>query len=157
MKYWKSIVFAFLLVAASACTQQQIDALKAVGIPINAEQEAFLLSLPNEPPAPVDGDCESWRPLFDKYDLPFDLFRPMMWRESNCTNAHTYNQRTRDDSWGVLQVNTWHMRQAWADAGFPVSYISTPEGGVAAVAFLYSHCGLGPWTKPYSCSGGWPL
>lgn len=109
-------------------------------------------------PTPVDYDCESWRPLLEKYDMPFDRFRPIMWRESNCTNAFNYNTRTRDDSLGVLQTNRWGAMAAVYDRnGIDRAFHSTHEGGVAAAALLYHSCGtLGPWTKPYSCPGGWP-
>ena len=114
-------------------------------------------------PAPVNGDCESWRPLFDKYGLPFDKFQPIMWRESRCSHVRYYNRRTRDDSIGVLQVNRWGLDRKWTAAGFPRWFHDTPDGGVAAAAFLYHACnrkangGMGPWTRPYRCPGGWPL
>jgi hypothetical protein len=115
-------------------------------------------------PQPVKGDCESWRPLLEKYGLPFDRLRPIMWRESRCSHARNYNRRTRDDSFGVLQINRWgSLDRKWTAAGFPRWFMDTPEGGVAAAAFLYHACnrrgngGLGPWTRPYRCRGGWPL
>ena len=109
-------------------------------------------------PDPVDFDCESWRPLLEKYDMPFGLFKPIMFRESRCTNARNYSTRTRDDSYGVLQTNRWGSMAAVYDRNdIDRSFHATPEGGVAAAALLYHSCGtLGPWTKPYSCPGGWP-
>ena len=109
-------------------------------------------------PDPVAGDCESWRPLLEKYDMPFWLFRPIMWRESRCSNARNYNPRTRDDSFGVLQTNRWGGMGAVYDRNdIDRSFHATAEGGVAAAALLFHSCGsLGPWTPPYSCPGGWP-
>lgn len=109
-------------------------------------------------PEPVDFDCESWRPLLEKYDMPFGLFRPIMFRESRCSNVRNYSTRTRDDSYGVLQTNRWGSMAAVYDRnGIDRSFHATPEGGVAAAALLYHSCGtLGPWTPPYSCPGGWP-
>lgn len=113
---------------------------------------------PPEPPSPVDGDCESWRHLLDEYGIPFDQARPVMWRESRCSMAHNYNARTRDDSWGPFQVNRWgNLGPAWDAKGFSAGYMSTPRGSVHAASVYYHACGWGPWTKPYSCPGGWPL
>lgn len=111
-----------------------------------------------EVPEPVDFDCESWRPLLEKYDMPFGLFKPIMLRESRCSNARNYSTRTRDDSYGVLQTNRWGRMAAVYDRnGIDRAFHATPEGGVASAALLYHSCGtLGPWTKPYSCPGGWP-
>lgn len=104
-------------------------------------------------PAPVDWDCESWKPLLAKYEMPYDLFRPIMYRESRCTNARNYNPRTRDDSYGVLQVNRYGALDAgWNSVGISRSYMATPEGAVHAASMLYHSCeSLGPWTRPYSC------
>jgi hypothetical protein len=107
-------------------------------------------------PLPVDGDCESWRPLLDKYGIPFDEALPRMVRESHCTNAHNWNPDTGDDSYGPLQVNLAGRHRWWSDRGFPVWFVETPEGAIAAAAFLWHACNWGPWTKPYSCWGRWP-
>ena len=79
--------------------------------------------------------------------------RPIMYRESRCTNARNYNPRTRDDSYGVLQVNRYGALDAgWNSVGISRSYMATPEGAVHAASMLYHSCeSLGPWTKPYSC------
>ena len=109
------------------------------------------------PPDPVAGNCESWRPLLEKYNLDLDVLRPIMWRESRCTNAKNFNSRTRDDSLGVLQTNRWgSMAGIYDRNGIDRAFHETAEGGVAAAALLYHSCGLGPWTKPYKCPGGWP-
>ena len=113
---------------------------------------------PPAPVAPRDFDCESWRPLLEHFGLPYDRLRPIMWRESRCSQAHNYNPRTRDDSYGPFQVNIYgSLSRAWADAGFPREYLATPYGAVHAAALLYHACGTGPWVRPYGCPGGWPL
>jgi hypothetical protein len=106
-------------------------------------------------PAPVSGVCESWRPLFDAYRIPFDEALPYIQRESSCKiGAHNGNSGTRDDSFGPLQVNRYGDLAAWWDeGGYTVEVMSTPEGAVAAAAVLYHSCGWGPWTKPYHCDG----
>jgi len=106
---------------------------------------------------PVDGDCESWRPLFDLVGLPYDKFQPIMWRESRCTNVHTYSKRYRDDSYGPLQVNRWSTAKGWDNLGYTQEVMATPVGALQAAKVLYDRCGMGPWTKPYRCPGGWPL
>jgi len=109
---------------------------------------------PTQPvPPPTDWDCASWKPLLAKYGMPYELFRPVMYRESRCTNAHNYNRRTRDDSYGPLQVNRYGSLDAgWNSVGISRSYMATPEGAVHAASMLYHSCGsLGPWTRPYSC------
>jgi hypothetical protein len=112
------------------------------------------------PPArpPVDGDCESWRPLLTKYGIPYDTAARIMARESGCSMAVNYNPATRDDSLCAFQLNRWGaLDAAWTAAGFPRSYMATPEGCVDAAALYYHACGWGPWIKPYDCPGGWPL
>lgn len=104
-------------------------------------------------PMPIDWDCASWKPLLAKYEMPYELFKPIMYRESRCTNARNENRRTRDDSYGPLQVNRYGSLDAgWDSVGISRSYMATPEGAVHAASMLYHSCeSLGPWTKPYSC------
>jgi len=110
-------------------------------------------------PNPIDGDCESWIPLLNKYGIPYSKqVANVMYRESRCSFLHNYNRKTKDDSWGPFQVNLYgKMAKAYESAGFPYEYVATVEGSIAVAAFLYKACGLGPWTRPYSCKGGWPL
>lgn len=112
-----------------------------------------------DPPEPVDGDCESWRPLLAEFGIPYAEARPVMWRESRCSMAHNYNPSTGDDSWGPLQVNRWGgLGPAWDAKGLSAGYMATPRGSVHAASIYYHACGWGPWTKPYDCwGGGWPL
>lgn len=111
------------------------------------------------PTIPVDGDCESWKPLLAKYGIPYDEARPRMVRESNCSNARNYSPASRDDSYGVLQVNRWGSAMArwWNSGGFTAEVMATPEGAVAAAAVLFHHvCGWSSWTPPYSCNDRFP-
>lgn len=106
------------------------------------------------PPEPVDGVCESWRPLFVGFGLPWSVFRPIMWRESRCTNAHADRPSTGDDSFGPLQVNRYGRLAAhWDELGFDEAYMATPRGAVHAAGNLHRVCGVHPWTD-YEC--GWP-
>jgi len=127
-------------------------------VPMVSQCDAVVTMSVPEVAAPVDGDCESWRPLFDSVGLPFDDLAPIMWRESRCTNVHSWSRKWRDDSYGALQVNRWgRIGRKWDQAGFTAEVMATPEGALRAAKLLYDRCGLGPWTKPYRCPKGWPL
>lgn len=64
------------------------------------------------------------------------------------------NSRTRDASYGPLQVNRYGSLAAWWDAGgYTLDVMSTPEGAVAAAAVLFHSCGWMPWQPPYGCDG----
>lgn len=107
-------------------------------------------------PMPIDYNCESWRPIFEKYDLPFDSFRYIIFRESRCSYQINLNRRTGDESYGPLQVNRIGSLGRWWDSGgYTIDVFLTVEGSVAAAGVLYKMCGLGPWTKPYSCNGSY--
>lgn len=105
----------------------------------------------------VSGDCESWRPLLDKYGIPFDEAVPIMRREAGCrVGAHNGNSGTADDSYGPFQVNRFGSLAAWWDSGgYTAAVMATPEGAVAATAVLYRACGWGPWDRSsgYPCRG----
>lgn len=110
--------------------------------------------VPSGPPPPTDGDCASWRPLLDRYGIPYDQAVPIMRRESHCSMAHNYNRATGDDSWGPFQVNRWGRLAAWWDSGgYTADVMATPAGAVAAAAVLYHSCRWAPWVKPYGCDG----
>lgn len=105
---------------------------------------------PPGPPQPVDGDCASWRPLLEFYRLPWDTFRPILWRESRCTNAHASD--SDDESHGGLQVNRiGNLGAAWDSLGFDHAYMHTATGAIHAAGVLYERCGLGPWIRQYRC------
>jgi hypothetical protein len=126
-----------------------------------AERGDRYQATPTAPPptVPTDGDCNSWLPLLAKYGITDTATAiAVMTRESRCSNAHNHNSSTRDHSHGPFQVNIYgSLAAAWANLGFSHDYLHTPEGAVAAAGVLYRSCGWGPWTKPYSCPGGWPL
>lgn len=105
---------------------------------------------------PVDGDCDSWRHLFDRYGLPWDQFHRIAWRESNCSHAIADRPSTGDLSAGIVQVNFYgYLNDMWEDAGWSWPMVrDDPEAAVAAAGALHRMCGgLGPWTPPYSCRG----
>jgi hypothetical protein len=155
-------------VVASPATTTPPDSLHAVGAvervesggaytTRQAERQPAAQVTPTVPPpapTPTPGDCESWRPLLDRYGIPYNEAVPIMRRESGCTMAHNYNRATRDDSWGPFQVNRWGSLGAWWDSGgFTADVMSTPAGAVAAAAVLYGSCRWSPWVKPYGCDG----
>lgn len=127
-----------------------------LGAKRSATQSQTASPPPAPTPQPTDFNCESWRPLFVKHNIPFDKFLPIMQRESRCSNARNYNVSTRDDSFGVLQTNRWgNLDAVWTRNGMSRSEHATPEGGVRAAAMLYRACGsMGPWVKPYTCPLG---
>lgn len=109
-------------------------------------------------PTPIDGDCESWRPLLERYRIPYDEALPYMRRESRCSMAWNGDASTEDDSWGPLQANRYGRLAAWWDSGgYTLAVMQTPEGSVAAAAVLYHSCGWGPWhrSEGYPCYGDW--
>jgi hypothetical protein len=108
--------------------------------------------------SPADGDCDAWGVLLEAHGIPYDATaKRIMWRESRCSNVHTFSRRYRDDSFGPLQVNRWGTARGWDRLGLTADVMTTPDGAVAAAAVLYARCGWGPWTRPYRCPGGWPL
>lgn len=111
---------------------------------------------PTTIPPPVDGDCESWRPLLERFGIPYAEALPYMRRESQCSMAHNGNADTEDDSFGPLQANRYGDLAAWWDSGgYTRAVMATPEGSVAAAAVLYHSCGWGPWhrSEGYPCYG----
>lgn len=75
-----------------------------------------LLTSTNTPPkasqtlhnAPTN-TCEQYRYLVAAYtDWNTDIMMRIMKMESSCDpTAHNYNPSTKDDSWGLMQVNRW--------------------------------------------------
>jgi len=112
-------------------------------------------------PVPVNGDCESWRPLVEAAGITdWEGALYVMRRETGglCNNPHAYRRSTSDDSYGNFQINLWGANEAaWAAVGFPRDRIATVQGSIDAAAFLWKACGWSPWRKPYDCPGGWPL
>lgn len=109
---------------------------------------------------PTDFDCESWKPLLDKYGIVFEEVEHIMWRESRCSHQVNDNPNTKDLSYGVFQVNRYGaLARSWDAIGFPEDYMSTVEGSVHAASVLMDGCGLGPWDRAagYPCYGQTPL
>ena len=109
---------------------------------------------------PTDFDCESWKPLLDKYGIVFDEVQHIMWRESRCSHALNDTAATADLSYGVFQVNRYGaLARSWDAIGFSEEYMSTVEGSVHAASVLMHACGLGPWDREagYPCYGKTPL
>lgn len=77
-------------------------------------------------------------------------------RESGCDEtAHNRSARTRDDSFGVFQLNarSGHFGPGGILAGFDRWALLTDfELNARAATTLWQTCGRGPWSPPYSCS-----
>ena len=106
----------------------------------------------------VPGECETWRPLVERYGMPWDWARPIMWRESTCSHAFADRPSTADLSVGAFQINYYagSMAAWWTDSGWPFELTTTdPEAAVAAAGALYAACGTGPWDRRagYPCRG----
>lgn len=109
-------------------------------------------------PLLVAGDCESWRSTVERYGMPWDWARPVMWRESNCSHALADRPSTADLSVGAFQVNFYSRSMAawWTENGWPFDLLlDDPEAAVAAAGALYAACGSGPWSRAdgYPCRG----
>ena len=76
-------------------------------------------------------------------------------RESNCDNtAHNHNTRTRDDSYGWCQLNarSGHFGSNGILAGWDRDRLLTDFAyNTDACVAMWSVCGRGPWSPPYSC------
>lgn len=113
---------------------------------------------PTTSPALIAGECESWRPLVERYGMPWSWAEPILWRESNCTHAFADRPSTRDLSVGAMQINYYDRSMAawFAEAGWPFDLVrSDPEAAIAAAGALYAACGTGPWDRRagYPCRG----
>lgn len=90
---------------------------------------------------------EQWRPLVSKYDWPIDSALAIMKCESGGnTNNHNYNPKTKDDSWGLYQVNIWGGN---ARTRPPATELVKPEVNIDYAYKLWS----GP--KRFGTKGGW--
>lgn len=148
------LVFFFLLVSVSFAAQKTNHAIvQEKPTRGNSYQVYPLIDYPKYP-APVDFDCPSWKPILEYYGIPYEQAERILYRESRCSFVHNYNPRTRDDSWGPLQVNRYgYLADWWDSAGYTADVFTTVDGAVAAAGALYAMCGWGPWTKPYNCNG----
>lgn len=109
-------------------------------------------------PTMVPGDCSSWRPLVERYGMPWAWAERIMRRESGCTHALADRPSTGDLSIGAFQVNYYSSSMAawWAENGWTWDLVSRhAEAAVAAAGALYAACGSGPWDRAagYPCRG----
>ena len=77
----------------------------------------------------------------------------IMWRESRCKpSAFNGSNRTRDTSYGVVQLNM-RAHRSWVGpmVGWDFTRLYHVETNLRVARKLYERCGWGPWTKPYWC------
>lgn len=133
------------------------EALQSVAPPPASRLDNATQVTPTVIPAPVPGDCESYRPRIESRGIiPFDWFKATAWRESRCGLA-VHARDSDDHSHGELQVNilSRNMREWLAEYGYDHSVLHTTEGGLQAAEAMYEKCGQVPWTPPYrpGCGG----
>lgn len=84
-----------------------------------------------------------------------DFFVAVAWRESGCKHlSHNPNAATRDDSYGLFQINMRRdalgpLMNSW---GYTGSSLLNGYINIEATVRLWKYCGKGPWIRPYSCS-----
>jgi hypothetical protein len=94
------------------------------------------------------GNCESFRPLMEKYGLPADQFLRIANRESKCL-PNVHNGRGLDDSYGLLQINT--RGNLWGELQWRCNLTSKEqlydaETNIACAAALRAAYGDRPWS-----------
>lgn len=97
----------------------------------------------------VVGDCDSYVPLFEKYDLPVATFKRIAWRESGCN--HTRFTNDSDDLGGFLlgmNFRTANLRNGWSSwCGATVNNVRyDPDLQVRCAKEAYNRMGLSPWS-----------
>jgi hypothetical protein len=97
----------------------------------------------------VVGDCGSYDPLFEKYDLPVATFEHIAWRESGCN--HTRFTNDSDDLGGFLlgmNFRTANLRNGWFSwCGATVNNARyDPDLQVRCAKEAYNRMGLSPWS-----------
>lgn len=77
-------------------------------------------------------------------------------KETTCDNTvHRLDYSSRDDSWGVCQLNrrSGHFLEGGILEGYDYTRFADDFlYNVEACTELWKVCGRGPWTKPYWCS-----
>lgn len=89
-------------------------------------------------------DCESYRPLFEKYDWNVDTMMRIMYLESKCNpNALNDSPRTRDYSVGLLQINLYgNLKYDRPSA----SILKNPATNIKIGYEIYKHQGYNAWS-----------
>lgn len=105
---------------------------------------------------PAEADIVARRMrLVGATDDSIEWMLKVMSRESGCDpSAHNGNRRTGDDSWGLCQLN---VLAGFFNADGILAGIDRHRFAadftynVDACTLLWTVCGRGPWTPPYSC------
>jgi hypothetical protein len=92
------------------------------------------------------GNCESYVPLFQKYNLPSSTFKAIAWRESGCN--HRSFVRDRDDlGGGLLGINLRAGASNWYSwCGLTTANVTNAEVNVHCASEAYQRMGMRPWS-----------
>jgi hypothetical protein len=88
---------------------------------------------------------ENWRYLVEKY-FPAgqvdNALRVLFCESSGNSNAHNFSHRSRDDSWGLFQINRYGNL---AKDRPQVGWLLVPENNIKYASELYKTHGWSPW------------
>lgn len=104
------------------------------------------------PPAVTHtGVCSPYRGMLSAVGLPVGYFIKVMWRESRC-DPSAYNGKGRDQSYGLLQINTKVLpgMNLWAELQWRCGLTAReqlfdPATNIGCAAKLYKVYGTRPW------------
>ncbi len=97
--------------------------------------------------------CEWVVPLLAANGMPIEM-ADVAWRESRCDpGARNENRRTRDDSWGVLQLNWWpgsSRKELQLTCGVSdPSVLLDGKRNIECAGRLWAKYGSGPWNPEW--------
>jgi hypothetical protein len=150
-----------LLLSTVACTPSQInswlewhaqDPEAAVEFANRPEIQAELTNSQSDAPqfaeyvsGGIPGNCESYVPLFQKYNLPVSTFKAIAWRESGC-NHRSFVKDHDDLGGGLLGINLRAGRAMWNNwCGLTEGNVTNAEVNVHCAAEAYQRLGMKPW------------
>lgn len=85
--------------------------------------------------------------LLDQYDWDSNLmYRIMLCESSGNPNAHNFSHRTRDDSWGLLQVNRYG---ALANIRPSAEWLKIPANNIEYAYSIWERQGYNAWRNCY--------
>lgn len=144
------------IVAPATIVVEYVSAPSSVPPPplvVRLEPPPTTTTLPPPPPQWITFDCDSFKYLFDRHNLPWSFFKPVVYRESHC-DPRAYCDRyapcrsTTDRSYGLGQINMIGSLSAYRMDLCNLNQESdlfNPEVNVACIAKLYAIAGTSPW------------